>query len=70
MFAAGLVLVGAPHHFEQFVDAAGIPGVGAIDGLLRGASARDIAEKAGRFAARVCGLAGAVAEDKEFYRHE
>ena len=42
----------------------------AIDGLLRGASARDIAEKAGRFAARVCGLAGAVAEDKEFYRHE
>jgi fructokinase len=42
----------------------------AIDGLLRGAPAQEIAEKAGRFASRICGLRGAVTEDKEFYRHE
>lgn len=42
----------------------------AIDGLLRGAPAREIAEKAGRFASRICGLRGAGTEDKEFYRHE
>jgi sugar/nucleoside kinase (ribokinase family) len=42
----------------------------AIDGLLRGAPAQEIAEKAGRFASRICGLHGAGTEDKEFYRHE
>lgn len=42
----------------------------AIDGLLRGASAQEIADRAGRFAARVCGQQGAIAEGKEFYRHE
>ncbi|MGD9613065.1 MAG: PfkB family carbohydrate kinase [Kiritimatiellia bacterium] len=42
----------------------------AIDGLLRGRSAPDIAAAAGRFAARVCGLPGAITEEKEFYRHE
>lgn len=42
----------------------------AIDGLLRGRSAPDIAAAAGRFASKICGLHGAVTEDKEFYRHE
>jgi fructokinase len=42
----------------------------AIDGILRGAPAREIVEAAGRFASRICGLHGAITEDKEFYRHE
>ncbi|MGD9782226.1 MAG: PfkB family carbohydrate kinase [Kiritimatiellia bacterium] len=42
----------------------------AIDGILRGASARDIAEAAGRFASKICGLHGATTQEKEFYRHE
>lgn len=42
----------------------------AIDGILRGASAQEMVEAAGRFASRICGLHGAITEDKEFYRHE
>lgn len=42
----------------------------AIAGILRGASARDLAAAAGRFAAKICGLQGATIENKEFYRHE
>jgi fructokinase len=42
----------------------------AIDGILRGRSAPDIAAAAGRFASKICGLHGAVTEEKEFYRHE
>lgn len=42
----------------------------AIDGLLHSRSAQDIADAAGRFAARICGLPGAITEEKEFYRHE
>jgi fructokinase len=42
----------------------------AIDGILRGASAQEMVEAAGRFASRICGLHGATTEDKEFYRHE
>lgn len=41
-----------------------------IDGILRGASAQEIVDRAGRFAARICGLNGAIIEEKEFYRHE
>lgn len=41
----------------------------AIDGLLRGVPAQTIVEMAGRFASKICGLNGAVSEDKEFYRH-
>lgn len=57
----------------QWIDAVGagdaISAV-AIDGILRGASAQEIASVAGRFAARICGLQGAITEEKEFYRHE
>ncbi len=42
----------------------------AIAGILRGVSAREIVNTAGRFAARVCGMQGAITEKKEFYRHE
>ena len=42
----------------------------AIDGIVRGATAEEIVERAGRFASKVCGLRGATAEEKEFYRHE
>jgi fructokinase len=42
----------------------------AIDGILRGASAEEIATAAGRFAAKICGVHGATIEIKEFYRHE
>lgn len=42
----------------------------AINGLLRGASAQEILDTAGRFAARICGMQGAITEEKEFYRHE
>ena len=41
----------------------------AIDGILRGVPAQTIVETAGRFASKICGLNGAVSEDKEFYRH-
>ncbi len=42
----------------------------AIDGILRGASAEEIAEAAGRFASRICGVQGATVQDKGFYDHE
>lgn len=41
----------------------------AIDGILRGLPAQTIVETAGRFASKICGLNGAVSEDKEFYRY-
>lgn len=42
----------------------------AIDGILRGASAQEIVVAAGRFASKICGLNGAIAGKKEFYRYE
>ncbi|MBI9083255.1 MAG: hypothetical protein JEZ11_06615 [Desulfobacterales bacterium] len=47
-------------------------GYGAILalGLLRGAALKDIAVTAADFAARICGLAGAVPEDRQFYAQQ
>jgi fructokinase len=42
----------------------------AIDGILRGASATEIVERAGAFASKICGLHGATILNREFYRHE
>ena len=59
-----------PARIEDTVGAGDSITAVAIDGILRGASAREIVERAGRFAARVCGLRGATTGEKEFYRHE
>ena len=59
-----------PDRFEDAVGAGDSVSAVAIDGIMRGADAGEIVEWAGRFAARVCGLRGAVAGEKEFYRHE
>ena len=58
---------------EKMVDTVGAgDSVSAVvmDGILRGWTAREMVERAGRFAARVCGRQGATAGEKEFYRHE
>ena len=69
---------------DEVVEAPVLPGITVVDtvgagdaygailalGLIRGAALKAIAATAADFAARICGLAGAVPEDRQFYAQQ
>ena len=69
---AGSALLYPAPQAEPFIDTVGAGDsftAVTIDGILKQEALSEIVQRAGRFAARVCGIAGATTQQVEFYKH-